>query len=246
MTASPRPPRKRKNVVPATPLKLWQDSPRQEEVRIEIIPLIDVIFCILTFFILAAVGVSRQQAINLNLPKANSGSAQMQEMLVVSLDSFGQVYVSGNPIATPQLSQAAESYFISRPNGLMALYASKDTRYDQVIEVLDILRAAGGDRVALATTPKGSTPPGQQPTLDPNNPLNPPLPSSLTPLPGADIPSSIRTSPGLTPIAPQDRSSSTTPKPATSGIPSTSSSGSLDVAPTQKPDLPAPPTGRDE
>ncbi|MCU0536378.1 MAG: biopolymer transporter ExbD, partial [Hydrococcus sp. Prado102] len=60
------------------PFKLWQDPTANGngEVRIEIVPMIDVIFCILVFFILAAVSFSRQQAINIDLPKAESGLAQ--------------------------------------------------------------------------------------------------------------------------------------------------------------------------
>ena len=44
------------------PLRLWQDKSSEQDMRVEVIPLIDVIFCILTFFILAGVGLSRQQA----------------------------------------------------------------------------------------------------------------------------------------------------------------------------------------
>ncbi|MEM8641628.1 MAG: biopolymer transporter ExbD [Cyanobacteria bacterium P01_G01_bin.54] len=187
MTETPRPTRKRrKSPLPSAPLKLWQDGFKQEEVRIEIIPLIDVIFCILTFFILAAVGVSRQQAISLNLPKASSGSAQMQDMLIVSLDNFGQVYLEQNPVGSlEQLAAAVKNYFITRPDGVMVLYASKEARYDEVIQVLDILREAGGDRVALATLPKGLTDTAPLP-INPNDPLNPlnsPLPNTVPGLP---------------------------------------------------------------
>jgi biopolymer transport protein ExbD len=80
--------------ITARPLKLWHDQHRiQEDVQVNIIPLIDVIFCILTFFILGAVGLSRQQAISLDLPKASTATTPMREMLVVSLDDFGQLYV---------------------------------------------------------------------------------------------------------------------------------------------------------
>ncbi|NER08197.1 MAG: biopolymer transporter ExbD, partial [Okeania sp. SIO3C4] len=53
MTPSVRRIRPRSPAVNARPLRLWQDNPNAPEVRIEIVPLIDVIFCILTFFILA-------------------------------------------------------------------------------------------------------------------------------------------------------------------------------------------------
>ncbi|NEO27055.1 MAG: biopolymer transporter ExbD, partial [Kamptonema sp. SIO4C4] len=132
---------------------------------IEIIPLIDVIFCILTFFILAAVGFSRQQAISLDLPKASTGALQMREMLIVSLDGFGQVYVEQQPVNSQnQLYQAVENYFVTRPDGLMVLYASKEARYNEVIQVLDILKEVGGDRVALATLPEGTEAPDTPPS----------------------------------------------------------------------------------
>jgi biopolymer transport protein ExbD len=163
----------------ARPLKLWQDDNNNQEVRIEIVPLIDVIFCILTFFLLAAVGFSRQQAISLDLPKASTGKPQMREMLVVSLDDLGQTYVEKQSVTKTQLYQAIKNYHQINPKGLMVLNASRNSSYDEVIEVLDMLRQVGGDRVALATLP------GQEKTPDnlntyPNTNLQP----SMQPLPG--------------------------------------------------------------
>jgi biopolymer transport protein ExbD len=135
-----------------------------------------VIFCILTFFILAAVGFSRQQAINLDLPQANTGKPQMREMLVVSLDDLGQVYVEQQIVTRSQLSQSIKNYYQSNPNGLMVLYAAKNATYREVVEVLDLLREVGGDRVALATLPPGAeTSEGSDYSL-PTNPYLPPLP----------------------------------------------------------------------
>ena len=165
------------------PLKLWQDPSSQQEVRIEILPMIDVIFCILTFFILGAVGLSRQQAISLDLPKAGSGTPQMREMLVVSLDDFGQVYVEKELVNRNQLFDQIKSYHQLNPEGLMVLHASRNASYNEVIQVLDMLREVGGDRVALATLP------GDNET-NPNT-LNDP---TLTPLPSGypnNFPSTI-------------------------------------------------------
>ncbi len=145
---------RRSSGVPVRPLKLWQDSIRSEEARIEILPLIDVIFCILVFFILAAVGVSRQQGIDLDLPKASTASATLQEMLVVSLDDEGNVYVEEKQIYTQnQLFRKLSQYFITNPNGIIALNASRKVDYNEVVELLDLLRLVGGDRVALSTSP---------------------------------------------------------------------------------------------
>jgi biopolymer transport protein ExbD len=160
---------------PARPMKLWSDSSLdQQEVRIEIVPMIDVIFCILTFFILAAVNFSRQQAISLDLPKAQTGTPQMRDILVVSLDDFGQIYVEQQPIVSRnQLYQRLEQYHQDRPSGVMVLHASKESSYNDVIQVLDILREVGGERVALATLPGESEPlPNGTINSTPSNPLN--------------------------------------------------------------------------
>jgi biopolymer transport protein ExbD len=166
--------------VAVRPLKLWQDISSPQEVQVNIVPLIDVIFCILTFFILAAVGFSRQQAINLNLPKASTGTAQMREMLVVSLDEMGQLYLEKQPVSQVQLYSALKNYHSLNPTGLMVLHASKDVTYNQVVEVLDILKEVGGDRVALATlagksqtsTENTNTPSGVNPYYQPNSGVN--------------------------------------------------------------------------
>lgn len=139
--------------IPVRPLNLWQNESANQEVRIEIIPLIDVIFCILTFFLLAAVGFSRQQAISLDLPKASTGTSQMREMLIVSLDDLGQVYVEQQVVTRNQLYQAINNYHKLNPAGMMVLYASRNASYNEVVQVLDMLREVGGNKVALATLP---------------------------------------------------------------------------------------------
>ncbi|NET49484.1 MAG: biopolymer transporter ExbD [Merismopedia sp. SIO2A8] len=133
-------------------MKLNLDSPG-EDARIEILPLIDVIFCILTFFILGAVSLTRQSAIGVDLPSAETGTPQMREMFLVSLDPIGQLYLEQQPISCEQLSDALIRERAINPRKLVVLYASRSARYDDVVDILDLLRSIGGDRVALATLP---------------------------------------------------------------------------------------------
>jgi biopolymer transport protein ExbD len=198
-------------------MKIHLDSP-VEEVRIEIIPLIDVIFCILTFFILAAVGLTRQSAIGVDLPSASTGTPQMREMLIVSIDPIGQVYVEQQPVTQDQLLGVILNYQQTSPDGLMVLYASRDARYNDVVGVIDLLRSVGGDRVALATLPESAadTP---VPGLIPDPQANPADPFGTPGLgaPGADpFAPNQELFPGLEPFpnAP-DGSGSLEPAPST-------------------------------
>ena len=189
----------------------YLDDPNQN-VHIEILPLIDVIFCILTFFILAAVGLTRQQAIDLDLPAANTGAplpaqglgaeAALQERLYVSIDKVGQVYLDQQPVSINLLYDVLQQHQQSYPDGLIVLYASREALYKDVVSVLDLLRSVGGNRVALATLPTAIANPD---TLTPND--------LLTPQPGLGDPFAPSTddllapgtgSPGTLPAVPDD------------------------------------------
>lgn len=138
-------------------MRIDWDAP-SEDVRIEILPLIDVIFCILTFFILAAVTLTRQSTIGVDLPQASTGTTQMREMLIVSVDPIGQLYLEQDPISEADLTQALSDYLSLRPEGIVVLYASRLAQYNDVVEVLDLLRSIGGERIALATLPETGQP----------------------------------------------------------------------------------------
>ena len=164
-------------------MKINLDTPA-EEARIELVPLIDVIFCILTFFLLAALQLTRQQAINVDLPKAKTGQTQMREMLIVSIDDFGQTYIDQLPVNYQQLDLVLKSFQSQNPAGLMVLYAPQNARYAKVVEVLDKLREVGGDRVALATLPSSAPSPLPNASV-PNSgiPAAPAIGNSGQPLP---------------------------------------------------------------
>ena len=155
-------------------MKINLDMPT-EEVQIQIIPLIDVIFCILTFFILAALQLTRQQGIEIDLPKVSTGATQMRQMLVVTVSATGQTFVNKQFVDRSQLYQQLQDYHQKNPDGLLVLNASQTAFYNDVVQVLDVMRQVGGDRVALATQPaETNQPSGVLPTPTVSPTLAPP------------------------------------------------------------------------
>src|SRR5687768_13141326 len=94
-------------------------QPNATEVRIELIQLIDVIFCILTFFLLASVTLTRQSGINVDLPRATSGVTQMREMLLVSIDPVGLIYIDKEVVSPEQLQRRLVEFREANPDGMM-------------------------------------------------------------------------------------------------------------------------------
>lgn len=179
-------------------MKINMDS-QVDESRIELLPLIDVVFCILTFFILAALQLTRQQAINVDLPRAGTGETQMQKMLIVGIDTQGDTYIDQQRVNEQQMQRALQRFLRWNPRGLVVLYAPKEARYNDVVQILDQLRAIGGDRVALATLPSSAEMPpqaGAEDLLSPDTtdgeevpPINPFFPSQ--PQPNQNQPDSL-------------------------------------------------------
>ena len=157
-----------------------------EEVQIQIIPLIDVVFCILTFFLLAALQFTRQQAISVDLPKASpssvSGITSQGGSLIVTIDAVGNTYIEKQPVKQEELGQRLKQYLQQNPNAVIVLNASRTATYNDVIETLDLLRQVGGDRVSLGIIPGQS----QLPTNSLNQPVVPsfPINPGAAPLPG--------------------------------------------------------------
>ena len=183
-----------------------------EEVQIQLIPLIDVIFCILTFFLLAALQFTRQQAISVDLPKANTSTTpQTQQRLIVTIDPVGQIYVEQQPINLDQLPGTLQSYFQANPKALMVLNASRTSSYDDVVQVLDTMRQVGGDRVALATLqPSSAQNPG---TIAPNTPTVPVNPGTI-PTPTTNPLPTPLTQPGVNNTIPVFPTAPSSPQPS--------------------------------
>lgn len=167
-------------------------EPDDLDVRIEIIPLIDIIFCILVFFLLGAVSTAKTEGLNVDLPQASSAQTQFGDTLIVEVDVLGQIIIQNTVVSKEQLSQLLAAYVAQKPQGVVVFQADKRLNYETVIGLFDLLRKVGGTRVALGTTNRVATPqsgsaiPGvgvpTLPNQDPLNNLGQPTAPTVTPI----------------------------------------------------------------
>lgn len=170
-------------------MKTYLDS-EDADIQVELIPLLDVVFCLLAVFILGTVGLTRPEGINLNLPKAESSAPQFGSKLNVKVGILGELLANDQPVNQIQLKQLVSRYISTQPEGVVVLQADGAATYDQVITVLDLLRSVGGERVALETVKSDPavSPPGQAPSQTPEQDILP-VPSVEDPNSGAFPPS---------------------------------------------------------
>ncbi len=127
----------------------------KRKARIEIIPLIDIIFFLLATFVMVSLSMIHNRGININLPGAASGTAQPRENSVtVSIDHEGSIYLDKVLVPTESLTGALEKIRDLNPEMRIFLSSDKATNFGSVVTVLDALRQAGLARIAIETHPK--------------------------------------------------------------------------------------------
>ncbi|HSM81999.1 MAG TPA: biopolymer transporter ExbD [Nodosilinea sp.] len=125
--------------------------------EVNLVPMMDVLMTVLTFFIIISMSLTGQQLLNVRLPKSVPGDGAVEETqvaqidaLVVGLDRDGSLVLDNEPITFNQLSQRVRAYFAQNPNGKLVLKADRELTYSEVSSLLTDLRAIGGNRVSLA------------------------------------------------------------------------------------------------
>lgn len=126
-------------------------------IEINLIPMMDVLMAVLTFFIVISMTLSTgQNVIGVNLPQTDTGAkpsvpdAKTPEPLMVGMNQQGQIIIQNKTIEPAQLNIQLQTYLQKSPNGVVVFQADKTLTYEKLAKVLGQIRAIGGDRVALA------------------------------------------------------------------------------------------------
>jgi len=124
--------------------------------RIEIIPLIDVMFLLLCFFIYATMNMVVQQGIFVDLASSKTSKATPTDtqQLVLSVDKNGQYYANQRFISKKALSQRLKQ--IKNSYGTQVVVnADKEASHGQVVGLLDLVRQNGIEEAIFAVEPEG-------------------------------------------------------------------------------------------
>jgi biopolymer transport protein ExbD len=120
--------------------------------QINIVPLIDVTFAILTFFIVSSLSLSKSEGLPVNLPKASTSQVQdSPAKITVTLDAQGKFMVDKKSVNLDQIESTVRQVMGSNPSALIVLNADKSVNHGNVVEVMDRLRRIKGAKLGIAT-----------------------------------------------------------------------------------------------
>ena len=116
-----------------------------------VIPLVDIIFFLLAFFIMSTLYMVEQNIIPVNLPATSTAQTDQTKQFPITVTADGNIYLEQEEIPLPLLPRRIEVELASNPDTVFVLRADKSLEYGRVIEILDVLKNNGVRRVSVAT-----------------------------------------------------------------------------------------------
>ncbi|MBE9120392.1 biopolymer transporter ExbD [Tychonema sp. LEGE 07199] len=120
--------------------------------QINIVPMIDVVFAILTFLIISSLSLSKSEGLPVNLPKASTSQAQeAPSKITITIEESGKLMVDKKSVNLDQIEGAVREVMGSNQTSLIILNADKGVNHGNVVEVMDRLRRIKGAKLGIAT-----------------------------------------------------------------------------------------------
>jgi biopolymer transport protein ExbD len=119
--------------------------------QINIVPMIDVIFAILTFFIMSTLFLGQFESLTVNLPQAATAEPQASVRATVTLKQDGDLYLNKTQLTVTDLSGGILRLKEPGKGLTVVLNADGAVTHDRVVAVIDQIRQVEGAKLAIAT-----------------------------------------------------------------------------------------------
>ena len=129
--------------------------------RIEIIPMIDTIFFLLVFFMIASLSMVQMSAHKVDLPASETASLKPQEKIVVTISKEGDYYVDRERVAEDQIKPLVAARVGADPTVAVIINCDKDQHLDKFQRAFDLIKQANAGTVMIATSPEAPSTPVQ-------------------------------------------------------------------------------------
>ena len=121
-----------------------------EKARIEIIPMIDVIFFLLVFFMVSTLSMTINRGLPVNLPTAATAQQGLRDNVSLTVLQDGTMFLNKEPITLQNIGQRVKAALVSDPQRAVVINADGKVLHSTVVDILDELRQAGVSGLAIA------------------------------------------------------------------------------------------------
>lgn len=133
-------------------MKLRSYQPKKA--RIEIIPMIDTIFFLLVFFMIASLAMTTSKGMPVNLPKASAATERPVCKVVITLSESGAYFVDKTPVDFAGVRKTLARKLKDNPGAVVVINCDKAQSWEKGIQLADEAKRAGARYLTIATEPK--------------------------------------------------------------------------------------------
>jgi biopolymer transport protein ExbD len=119
--------------------------------RVEMIPLLDCFFLVLAFFIYSMFSMTIHRGLPVHLPSASTSTVDKKAFITITLQRDGGLFLEGRAVNRRTLSALLMEERKKDPDIQVYLRADRDASYQRAVEVMDLVRSAGINKLALET-----------------------------------------------------------------------------------------------
>jgi biopolymer transport protein ExbD len=130
-----------------------------KKARIEIIPMIDVIFFLLVFFMISSLAHDKFNSITVNLPKTSNKANAIKQKITLSVEASGKLYLNQNEVTLAALPEVLSHLMKDMPDETVIVNADQGVNYGLVMSAIDAAKSIGVRKFALLSKHEESTHP---------------------------------------------------------------------------------------
>ncbi|HHU83150.1 MAG TPA: biopolymer transporter ExbD [Firmicutes bacterium] len=129
----------------------------RRESRVDIVPLIDIIFFLMAFFMFFTTFRTGISGIPIELPQSQQAVTLEEQRVIVTVNPQGEIFLTEpDPISLEKLTATLEPMVARRPDLLVVINADTQVKYGRLVEVMDAITAAGVSLPALGVEKSAS------------------------------------------------------------------------------------------
>lgn len=125
------------------------NRPVQKKARIEMLPLIDIIFLVLVVFIYAMLSMAVHRSLPVDLPRSSTVEIDPDVRLTITVQADSEIFVDKKPVCLEEISTILRSMVRAEKDPRVTLVVDEKVMYQQLFSVLDRIKEAGIERISL-------------------------------------------------------------------------------------------------